>query len=170
MADLADALLVASEVMHRLQPWTSRRVIAGSIRRRQPEVKDIEIVCEPCTVDDGLFGEDRHATAEIRELVQMWGPTPKRGHKYIQVVDVLGSGITLDLFLVTPPATWGAILAIRTGPAAFSEMLVTRIKGRGWRCMGGHVVDHLGAPIPTPTEEAFFEAANVQWIEPEGRA
>lgn len=170
MAELAHAEEVARHVLRQLMPWTTRAVIAGSIRRKRPEVKDIEIVAEPITVDDGFFGEDRYATDEIRELARNWGTTPKRGHKYIQVLDVLGSGITLDLFLVTPPATWGAILAIRTGPAAFSEMLVTRIKGRLWRCIEGRVVDHLGRDMPTPTEQDFFDAACVQWLEPEDRA
>lgn len=170
MPDLHDAEEVALEVRRRLVPWTTRAVIAGSIRRHSPEVKDIEIVCEPRMVTDGMFGEERLAVSEIQELVAHWGTTPKLGRKYIQVLDVLGSGIVLDLFLVTPPAEYGAILAIRTGPAAFSRMLVTRIKGRLWSCTEGHVVDHLGRDVPTPTEQDFFDAAQVQWLEPEERA
>lgn len=170
MPDLVDAEEVAAKLLELLRPWTTRAVIAGSIRRHCPEVKDIEIVCEPSMVTDGMFGDERLAVAEIQELVSHWGPTPKLGRKYIQVLDVLGSGIVLDLFLVTPPASWGALLAIRTGPAAFSQMLVTRIKGRLWSCTEGHVIDHLGRDVPTPTEQDFFDAAQVQWLEPEERA
>lgn len=169
MTDLHEAREVAEQLLERLAPWTERAVIAGSIRRQCAEVKDIEIVVQPDYAPSGFFDEPRLATGEIRELALTWGPKSKAGDKYIQIMDVLGSGITLDLFVVTPPATWGAILAIRTGPAAFSEMLVTRIKGRLWRCREGRVTDQQGAVVPTPTERSFFAAAQVDWLEPEDR-
>lgn len=162
----AEAAAVAGQVLRQLEPWCDRLVVAGSIRRGKPEVKDIEIVAAPKLVLDGLFGDTRLAVEELRDAALALGRRSKAGDKYVQVEDVRGSGITLDLFIVTPPATWGAILAIRTGPAAYSEMLVTRIKGRGYRCEGGRVSDGRGGFIPTDTEEEFFAAAGLEYVEP----
>lgn len=164
------AMPVAAKVLDLLRPWTTRAEIAGSIRRLRPTVKDIEIVAVPIDVPLDLFGkETRPASAEIREIAADWGRLVKGGEKYIQVADVFGSGMTVDLFLVTPPAEWGPIFAIRTGPADFSQMLVTRIKGRLWRCAEGHVVDEKGEPVPCPTEADFFAAARVDYLPPEAR-
>ena len=166
---LSEARIVTDSLLHRLQPFVKRAVVAGSIRRQRPDVKDIEIVAEPVDVPDGLFGETRPGSAEIKELAATWGPVVKGGDKYIQVADVLDSGMALDLFLVTPPASWGALLTIRTGPAAFSQMLVTRLRGRFMRCEHGRVLGRGGVVVPTPDEASFFAACDVAWLPPEER-
>ncbi len=166
---LPEAAAVADLVLHVLRPYVKRAVVAGSVRRKRPDVKDIEIVAEPVDVPDGLFGETRPAAQEILDAARAWGPIAKGGDKYIQVADVLGSGLTLDLFLVTPPASWGAILTIRTGPAEFSQRLVTALRGRFLRCEEGRVLGRGRVEVPTPDEEAFFSACGVAWVPPEER-
>lgn len=166
---LADAERVAHDVLRALAPWCSRIQIAGSIRRQKAHVKDIEIVAIPKLVPDGLFGDERLAVQELRDAALLLGKRSKAGDKMVQVENVLGSGITVDLFMTTPPATWGAQLAIRTGPAPYSEMLVTRIKNRGWRCLDLQVTDGRGTIVRTDTEEEFFAAARVEFTAPEHR-
>jgi DNA polymerase/3'-5' exonuclease PolX len=166
---LAEAQAVADAVLQRLAPYVKRAVVAGSVRRKRPDCKDIEIVAEPLDVPDGLFGETRPAAQEILDAARAWGPLAKAGEKYIQVTDVLGSGLALDLFLVTPPASWGAILTIRTGPADFSTMMVSKLRGRFMRCEHGRVLGRGGVEVPTPDEEAFFAACGVAYVRPEDR-
>lgn len=173
-APLAEARAVADALLAKLRPHVKRAEIAGSVRRRRPLVKDVEIVAEPLDVPDGLFGETRPGASELREIVATWGHVSKGGEKYIQIEDVLGSGLNLDLFLVTPPASWAAILAIRTGPADYSQMLVTRLRGRFMRCEQGRVQRSVPGQgwteVPTPTEADFFAACGVAWVPPEERA
>lgn len=160
---------IAFEVVRRLQPYVARAEIAGSIRRQKPEVKDIEVVAEPRAGASDLFGNATGAASDVRDLVAMWGHVTKGGGKYLQVEDVLGSGITLDLFLVTPPASWGAIMAIRTGPSYFSTMLVSELRGRVMKCEEGRVLRSTGhgwEEVPTPTERDFFEACGVDYLQP----
>jgi DNA polymerase/3'-5' exonuclease PolX len=81
---------------------------------------------------------------------------------------VAPTGIKLDLFIVQPPAQWGAILAIRTGPAHYSHWLVTQRKQGG--AMPSYLRQRDGALwdgdelVPTPTEASYFAALGIDTV------
>ena len=132
---LAEAQLIADQLVGMLRPFCERIEIAGSIRRGKPSVKDIEIVAIPQTetVVTDLFGTVTEArdllhgyVAELRTAGVLSDRLDKNGRpafggKYKRLVY---RGIGLDLFSVTP-ATWGVQLAIRTGSAEFSHRFMT---------------------------------------------
>lgn len=170
--DLADDLAPACECIE----------IAGGLRRRKPDVHDLELVAIPKVFPlvKNLLGETTedyfpldHYLADLVEMGRL-APGDKNGRRYKQF-RVLPSGIFLDLFIVLPPAQWGVIKAIRTGPAHYSHWLVTR-KDRG-----GALPNHLrvkdGAIRPlyddlvieTPTEESFFEVLGIPMPDPVDR-
>ena len=86
----------------------------------------------------------------------------------------------LDLFLVTPPAQWGVLLTIRTGPGApdnnFSMWCVTQ-RSRGGALPDGYFVkdgavhgnDAKHSIIPMPEEMDFLNFIELGWIEPKDR-
>lgn len=189
---LADAQKTAEELVELLRPTCTRIEIAGSIRRKRKVVKDIEIVLIPKTYksQSDLFGEDdEHDASETLDLLNKLvdaGTMRKRvddggrecwGKKHQRAIY---DGIAVDLFAVTPPAQWGVIFAIRTGPALFSRWFVTSVKQGGlmpqfmavkrgalWR------VDKYGDPllvIDTPEEKDFFEAIGFGAPDPEDRS
>lgn len=193
-----------------LEPACERIVIAGSIRRQVPSCHDIEIVAIPKlrTIEPertlNLWGDDAspldtsaagrpRVVSELEVLVSAisesrggilprltngrgaWGPKYKRawflhgGHSY-----------PLDLFVVLPPAQWGAILAIRTGPADLSHKLVTLTHQGGflpvgyeqrdgalWRVLDVNVTT-LDL-VETPEEEDYFAALGLACPPPELR-
>lgn len=158
-----------------------RAEIGGSIRRGKPEVKDIEIIAEPYIPTD-LFGVPLvSATSKLDAMIDreiVMGRLKKRlnakgnPQAYGQKFKALATydDIPIDLFIVRPPAQWGAVFAIRTGPGDFSKYLVTACQGMGLRCEEGRLVRQVdGSTYPTPTEESFFQACGVPWIEPEKR-
>lgn len=168
---LAEALLAA------LAPACERIAIAGSIRRRVTFVADVELVAVPRARRD-LFGELVDEPTEldllVDELVASGRLAPRlssagigaMGSKAKRLVAVK-SGIAIDLFGVLPPAQWGAILAIRTGPADYSQRLVTQCKSRGLDCRDGRLVARgSGREIATPEEPDFFRACGVPYVEP----
>lgn len=176
-------LLAAARVAHRVVAWLtpgcSRIEVAGSIRRRRPDVGDVEIVAVPRLVDGerpSLFDPPSRVSALDPVLAGLiadgrLAPHPERpanGEKYKRLW-IPTPGIQLDLFLVTPPAEWGPILTIRTGPAAFSERLVTMLKRKGWGSRDGRVLNLRGEVVPCPEERDFFVACGEPWTEPEDR-
>lgn len=163
----ATAAGIAAQLVHELGPVARRVKTVGSVRRRRPEVGDIEILIEPCTTVIDLLGTEGPDTAAIRAVAARWNPSGrllKSGDRYIQV-EIVG-GFLVDLFLCHPPAQWGSLLAIRTGPAELGKHAVTLMIERGLRHKDGHVVDRAGHIIPTPEEEDFFAAAGLPCLPP----
>jgi DNA polymerase/3'-5' exonuclease PolX len=95
-------------------------------------------------------------------------------------------GVAVDLFSVLPPASWGVIFAIRTGPEAFSRRLVTQRRKRGLlpdhlRVERGTIVFDEGPQSVIPgartmadgivvrEERDVFALCGLDWIEPEER-
>lgn len=180
-----DAKAVALVVQKMLDPVCDHLVIAGSVRRGEAVCNDIELVCSPrMTPKNGrpLFDDcepelvsalDRFSNALADHGDLILDPTTKRnGPRYKRFI-ALGS-VPVDLFIVRPPAEWGAILAIRTGDADFAHLLVTK------RSQGGAMPDNLsqrdGAlwrgfqKVPTPTEESYFQALGLDFIHPARRS
>jgi DNA polymerase/3'-5' exonuclease PolX len=93
----------------------------------------------------------------------------------------LPEGIHIDLFIVRPPAQWGVIYLIRTGPADFSKWMVTqKSKGGGLPdgcflrdgCVWQHGDGKTWPPstiVETPEESDYFTLCGMEWIEPSKR-
>lgn len=183
-----DAQAMAERVVGYLADACHRVEVAGSLRRGRPTVKDIEIVCAP-RYRPGLFDEDGYGFDELLEAVRyrvrtrdlVWRKPdgsvsmsePKiaeRGRYYRLALADAHGGIPIDLFVVRPPAQWGAILAIRTGSAAYSKRLVCHARNMGYRCVDGRLVHvDTGSAISTPSEQDFFRACGVDWVPPSAR-
>lgn len=147
---LARATAIASELRDQLAPGCDKIHIAGSIRRRRPDVGDIELVAVPHfeLMPDGLFETKRQSMLELAiDTLLVAGtlashPTdPKRGDRYAKLVHP-ASGLQVDLFTARLE-TFGVIWLIRTGPAAFSRDLVTDAKRRGHHFANGEL--HQGS-------------------------
>jgi len=202
---LGEARGIADWVRASLSPYCERFQIAGSIRRGAETVKDVEAVAVPVYAGGGqrtLEGDGARANqldlglaAEIRDGRLVKDEQVKRwGEKYKRLIHVK-SGMVLDLFIVTPPASWGVVFTIRTGPAEFSEALVTLARAREMRTHEGALyrffdveTDHeawtkgvkipvasgakVTAPatlVPTPEEADFFRALGLPYFPPEQR-
>jgi DNA polymerase/3'-5' exonuclease PolX len=171
---------VAWDVVKVLAPACEEIEIAGSIRRRKAEPKDVEIVYIPRLGrrQVGLWEYEEYSLASVvvDGMVEAgtlaWDEVVKRnGPKYKRLIDV-GTGLVVELFAARRE-NWGYILALRTGPAGFNKLLVSK----GWHG-GAMPLDmkvyegylwHAGELVETPTEERFFEALGVPCWAPEER-
>lgn len=158
---LEQALEIAERIKSLLEPHCERIEIAGSIRRKKPNVKDVEIVAIPKPFDTGLF-ESGIATV-VNQWQKVKGELPC---KYTQ--RILPDGIKLDLFFAERD-NWGLIYAIRTGSADYShKVLATEWVKRGYKSKGGHLVSN-GEKIAVLEEEDLFNLIRIPFTEPELR-
>jgi len=188
---LANAQHIANRIVQILGPHCDLIHIAGSIRRKQAQVKDIEIVCLPKrdSQNEDLFGAGEevlspgfvNALAGITRLVVKGRPQGR----YMEIV-LQNCSLVLDLFLPTKN-DYCRQLAIRTGSADFSQ----KVLAHGWRRHGWVGCGELGLrketdcinkddkwkcvkldgelPPVWKSEEEFFDWIGVNWIPPELR-
>lgn len=184
----AEAKLVADELVELLGDTCQRLEIAGSIRRQERSVGDIELVVIPkttrATVEDmfGLcVGYENLSQFDERcaELVEdgtfslrpkkngttAWGPKAKFG---------IFREVAIDLYSV-PPDAWGVVLLLRTGPWEFSKRMVTD-RRHGGLCPSDLQFAHsrlchrrTGEPYATPDEDDVFSAMGYGFVRPEAR-
>jgi DNA polymerase/3'-5' exonuclease PolX len=172
---LADAEIIAKEVVKVLSPHCRRIEIAGSIRRKKPDVGDIEIVAIPNMLPSiDMFGNSGTPVSELDvfNFNTELGRLIKKGSKYKQIE--LFSGLALDLFIVLPPAQWGVIFMIRTGSWEYSKHMVTTKKAGGVlpsNCKvkdGGVYRDDL--LIGMDEEIDYYNLCGLEFVPPEFRS
>jgi DNA polymerase/3'-5' exonuclease PolX len=156
-------------------------VVAGSVRRRRPEVGDVEHVVEPVIGEyqsSDMFATPTtgnllwNALDKMVELGQLSrniyqtvrGPQERWGGKYR---GISFCGFNHEIFLAEEQ-NWGSVLAIRTGPWELSRELVTRLQRYGYRNADGYV-KRDGVVVPCETEEKFFSFTGMAFIAPEKR-
>lgn len=170
------AMPIARRLADILQPACQQLHIAGSLRRRKTTVHDIEIVCQPHIESaTDLFGNilsdyTPQIDAILQDLTDAGDLVAIKGGPRYRQFAVQPLGIPLDLFIVIPPAQYGNILAIRTGPAHYSHWLVTR------KQKGGALPSHLTARdgaiwendrlFPAPTEADFYAILGIPVPDP----
>lgn len=171
---LTRARQLAAALAADLLPGCVRCEMAGSIRRRKPEVGDLELVAIPLPARD-LFGEpsdhpwDNRLEPILQRLVDRRDLVRRKDGPRYKQFELPDHGCNLDLFLTTED-NWGTILLIRTGPDTFSKRFVTQ------KSKGGLLPDDLHVAegrlwrgeeaLLTPTEEDCFRLAAVKYLEP----
>lgn len=161
---LEEALIIAERVLEEIKPYCIRCEIAGSIRRKKPEVKDIEIVAIPKPYQTGLF-EDGIASI-INKYEKVKGELGYGKCKYTQ--RILPEGIKLDLFFAEE-GNWGWIFALRTGSADYShKVLMTGLNKKGYTSIGGYLqIGHK--QFECREEEDLFMRIGIPFAKPEER-
>ena len=154
---LQQAKAIADNLVGELRPFCDRIEIAGSIRRRKPEVKDIEIVCIPNDLEILQF------IATVEQWQKIKGEATG---KYTQ--RKLPEGINLDLFMANSN-NWGLIFAMRTGSAEYSHRtLATTWVKLGYKSVEGMLTKN-GVEVHVPEERDLFSLLGIDYIEPEYR-
>jgi DNA polymerase/3'-5' exonuclease PolX len=158
---LEPALILASKMVDLLAPECERIEIAGSIRRKQLTVGDVELVLIPknttlktCTdkftpqpdlfnldgpapehhwKEEPIFGHNRITMLLVENgySLKCDGPLLKKAYR-------TSGGPTFEIYLTTPEK-WGVIYTIRTGSSHFTKMLVTSRQDYGWCPSNLHV-------------------------------
>jgi DNA polymerase/3'-5' exonuclease PolX len=200
----ADALSIAEDLRGRVEPVCEpgHALIVGSVRRQKHECHDLELLCKPSHVPYvPKMGDKRIFTNHLEKILfemesegllqlikggdkmrQYWINT----HRY--ELNTL-NGFKAEFYIVTPPAQWGVLSLIRTGPGSeednFSRWCVTNRNAHGalpdgYKVRHGAVwtLDQLDSkmepkrgetPLEMPTEQDFFDFLELKWSEPQYR-
>jgi DNA polymerase/3'-5' exonuclease PolX len=163
----AEALALAEEALNALKPHCERILIAGSIRRLKPEVKDIEICAIPRMVPAGLFNDELEVDPDFCATVNQW-PKVKGEPTGRYTQRRLPGGIALDLFIANPD-NWGWILCLRTGSSDFNQKMLLHAMHQQEYTSDQGTLQREGQAIPTPEETDVFRLLKLPWAEPWAR-
>ncbi len=155
MMKLEKAQAIAKEVIERLSPYCKRIVVAGSVRRQKPNVRDIDILLVPF--------DPWNLTHEIMGLGQsiVYGDKLKR---------INYNGTQIDIYYASEK-TFATLLLIRTGSVQNNIRLASLAKKRGWHlaASGDGLFDEKGERIAGDSEESIYAALGLPYQRPEER-
>lgn len=168
-----DALRLAQQLRDEMAPACERIEIVGEVRRRVEFVGEIELLAVP-KLRQGprcdLFSAPLTVSClddRVREMAD-GGEMTSRGHwrssrgRYQRL---FANHTRVLVSSVFPGDSWGAAIAIRTGPPEFVDALVGRLYRWGRTITDWKVLER-GQVIPCPEEEDFFRLAGAKLIAP----
>jgi len=155
---LADILPLTRELERKLEaaPGVKRAVTAGSVRRRQETVGDLDLVVtasQPKKAMDAFAGFD-----EVREILE-------RGDRNLTAL--LKNGMTCDL-LIVPDEVFGAALQHFTG-SKDHNVVVRKMAGDKGLKLNEYGLWRGARRLAAGTEENVYRALGLPYIEPELR-
>jgi len=174
-------------ILEYIRPACEKAEIGGSLRRMKEDVHDAEIVCKPSTAIPRVeFGQKIYKTLLDRVLDNLEFDGALHKIKGADKMKQYRTGrwqefgyepplnpFMLELWICTPPASWGVLYMIRTGPAEFSRYMVTQ-KSKGGALPNEYHVDQ-GAiwkeqeRVEIPDEQTYFDLCGMKYIAPEKR-
>lgn len=176
----SEAEKVAAQIVHLMELSCLRIIVAGSLRRRKPDVGDVEILYIPMIVrapggdlfegrslnlaDEAIAGMEVDAVLHRRLNVngsEMFGPLNK-------LMVHTSTGIPVDLFAATEENWWN-YLVCRTGGAESNTRIAARAKSMGYRWNpygAGFTRLADDQQFPMTSERAVFEHVGLAYEEP----
>jgi DNA polymerase (family 10) len=162
---LEEAEELANQIVHSIKHLCDSEhiMVVGSIRRRRPEVKDIDIILIPQawmwntiiqTLKTSWLAEVVEAGQELARLKVPAGATSEP--------------VQVDVYRARPE-TWGVLLLIRTGSIEHNIKLCSRARAMNMMLSAKEGVIKEGKVVASRTEEEIFKALEMDFVEPEKR-
>lgn len=151
---------IAEIISNQLRPLSDAALVAGSVRRRKPEVGDIEFVVLPKDLPKFLkFVSSQNFTG---------GDRIQKGilHMYREW------DLPVELYIAHDPKELGGMLFMYTGDYVFNIAMRSIAKRQGWKMDQYGIWDaKTGKPLlQSPDERDFFDFLGVDWHDPEDRS
>lgn len=149
---LERAQKIAEAVVKRLTPYCKKIEVVGSIRRRKPWVKDIDLVLIPSDLWN------------LQHEVLGLGQTRAAGKKLMRV---MAGDTQIDIY-IAEPETWATLLLVRTGSTENNIRLCSRAKEMGWHLHadGAGLFNEKGERIAGDSEISIYNALGLAYREP----
>jgi len=156
--ELEQAENLGKEIIKALVRHVEKAEIAGSVRRRRPQVNDLDIVVIPTL----WMWASIPTTLESLDLEFV------RGKDDLLTFVRKRDNFMVDIYRASFP-TWGTLLLIRTGSKMHNVKLCVRARELGLMLSAKKGVLNQGIVIASRTEEEIFKALQLDYVAPEQR-
>jgi DNA polymerase (family X) len=154
---------IAAEFLKKTGDLYERCELAGSLRRREALVHDIDFAVIPRGGDIGKWKERmKERVVEIGGLVISFGEV---------ISDFLYKGTQVNLFLCSGPEAWGVTLMWATGPKGHTIGMTIKARGKGLLINSRGIWTREERPrlIPARTEREVGRILDWKYKPPETR-
>ncbi len=117
------ARMVAEDFLEKTKDLYKRSELAGSLRRKEPMVHDIDFAVIPKGIDFGAWRE------RVKERVKRIGGTVISFGEVIS--NFLYRGVQVNLFLCPSETVWGVTLMWATGPKGHTIGMTIKARNKG---------------------------------------
>ena len=153
---LEQAQKLAEQIIDRILSFCDRVEVAGSIRRRKSEVRDVDLVIIPKPLLKHRIIATLQRTMNAKVL--------KRGDKVAQLII---DGVNVDLYSATKE-NFASLLFIRTGSAQSNMRLASKARSMGLK-FSHYGVFNGDERVDDNTEEGIYRALGLSYKPPEER-
>lgn len=154
---------IAELVAAPLRPISDAVVVAGSVRRRRPEIGDVELVVLPKDLDELL--------KRLASFGFTGGDRIQKGTAYT------GQGkhakpVPVEIYIAHKPEEMGAMVLMYTGDYVSNISLRSIAKRAGWKLDQYAIWDAKTGKklLQSPDERDFYDFLGVDWHDPEDRS
>ncbi len=161
--DLKSATEIATEFQEKTRDMYKRIEIAGSIRRKEQLVHDIDFAVIPSeSIYAAWKDKMKQRVASIEGKVISFGDT---------ISDFLFKGVQVNLFICPTEEVWGITLMWATGPKGHTIGMNIKARNKGLLANSKGIWTRDDPPrlIPTPTEEDVGRVLDWKYKPPEAR-
>lgn len=156
MMQLNEARQEGELILNKISLLIERGELAGSIRRRKPIVKDIDIVIEVLPKNIGKF---KNILLEI-------GGFKLNGVKAMRLIT--NAGVQIDIYLANKE-NYETLFLIRTGSAKHNVKVCSKAKDLNLKLTSNGLIDNRDGSVIATSEKDIFKALRMDYIEPEDR-
>jgi len=153
------AKTIGEEILEKIKPYVIKGKIAGSIRRKKPEVHDIDLVIIP--IGEFMMMEG------IKKILRSYGIIEMEGS---QIIRVQGKNDEVIDCYIANDKSYEVLVLIRTGSAHHNIQLAKRSLSLGMKLdFSKGLIDRNSGKVIANTEKSIFSALNMTYVEPENR-
>jgi DNA polymerase/3'-5' exonuclease PolX len=154
---------IAEDLLQKTKDLCLRIEIAGSIRRKEPIVHDIDFAVIPSDADFSAWKE------KVKQRVESIGGKVKSFGETIS--DFIYRGVQINFFLCPGEESWGITLMWATGPRGHTIGMNIKARNRGLlvNSRGIFTRDTPPKQIPVPTEYDVAKVLDWNYKPPETR-
>ena len=148
---LTEAQRLIDLVIANLSPFIIKSTAVGSVRRKQAEIGDLDILIEIKEQD----------VERVKYACRRFATLHSGGTRKLRLGNLFGTKAEMDIWLTYPPRNFYALQAIFTGPDHVTIKLRENLERKG--------VKRPHAKLPVRSEEEYFKLAGLDYLPPEDR-
>ena len=153
---LNEARKKGEQILKQIAPFIVRGRLAGSIRRKKPFVRDIDIV-----VEVQLQNLDK-----LKNFVSQLGELKLKGDKLVRLIT--NDNVQIDIYIATKE-NYEPLLLIRTGSKEHNIKLTIRALSMNMQLTANGLIDKKTGKIIATSERDIFKALKMIYVEPKKR-